>query len=281
MNWKKLLESISESVNNHLRLRNDYLVAENRLLCNQIDGRMRLTDNERQELAEIGVQLGKQVLAEIATVATPATILAWYRTVVNQKVDPSELPQSVGRPRVDKAIEDLVVRMARENRTWGYDRIQGSLKHLGYTISDQTVGNILKRHRIPPAPKRKKTTTWREFVRFHLEVLRATDFFNSEVWNWFGLLISSCLSFLHFSRPQGHAVGMLLHRQLPGMQSVLMKSRTLRAYTQRWGYWVKILCPITDDSMWHNPPGESSRCGRAHRGETTSISRDEQGDALV
>ena len=55
----------------------------------------------------------------------------------------------MGRPRVDKEIEDLVVRMARENRSWGYDRIQGALTHLGYTISDQTVGNILKRHRIP------------------------------------------------------------------------------------------------------------------------------------
>ena len=88
MNWKKLLESISESVNDHLRLRNDYLVAENRLLRNQIDGRVRLTDNERQELAEIGVQLGKQALAEIATVATPDTILAWHRTFVDQKVDP-------------------------------------------------------------------------------------------------------------------------------------------------------------------------------------------------
>ena len=114
--------------------------------------------------------------------------------------------------------------MARENCTWGYDRIQGSLKHLGYAISDQTVGNILKRHSIPPAPERKKTTTWREFVRFHLDVLLATDFFNREVWNWFGLLISYLLGFLHFSRHQGHAVGMLLHRQLHGMRSVLMKS---------------------------------------------------------
>jgi hypothetical protein len=124
MNWKKLLESISESVNDHLRIRNDYLVAENRLLRNQIDGRVRLTDNERQELAEIGVKLGKQALAEIATVATPDAILAWHRTFVDQKVDPSEPRQSVGRPRVDKEIEDLVVRMVRENRTWGYDRIQ-------------------------------------------------------------------------------------------------------------------------------------------------------------
>jgi len=84
--------------------------------------------------------------------------------------------QSVGRPRIDKELEDLVVRMARENRSWGYDRIVGALTNLGYHISDQTVGNILKRHGLPPAPERKKTTTWREFIRLHMDMLMATDF---------------------------------------------------------------------------------------------------------
>src|SRR6266849_3531521 len=165
MNWKNLLESVSESVNDHLRLRNDYLVAENRILRNQIDGRVQLTDSERQELAELGAKFGKKALAEIATVAKAETILAWNRKCADQKVDTSELLKSIGRPRVDKKIEDVVIRMARENRSWGYDRIQGVLKHLGYTISDQTVGNILKRNSISPAPERKKTVTWQEFVR--------------------------------------------------------------------------------------------------------------------
>lgn len=97
---------------------------------------------------------------------------------------------------VDQEVEDLVVRMAQENRTWGYDRIEGALANLGYTISDQTVGNILKRHGILPAPQRKKTVTWREFTRIHREVLGAADFF-CEVWSWFALLISSMLFFLH------------------------------------------------------------------------------------
>ena len=122
---------------------------------------MQLTDNERRELAEIGAKLGKKALAEIATIAQPDTILAWNRKFATPKADTSEPLKSVGRPRVDKEIEDLVIRMARENRSWGYDRIQGALKHLGYTISDQTVGNILKRHSISPAPERKKTVTWR------------------------------------------------------------------------------------------------------------------------
>ena len=152
MDWKKLLGSISASVNNALRLRNEYLLAENRILRQQIPGRVQLTDKDRKELAEIGAKLGKKALAEIATVATLDTILAWHRKFADQKVDTSKPRQSVGRPRVDKEIEDLVVCMARENHSWGYDRIQGALKHLGYTISDQTVGHILKPHGILPAP---------------------------------------------------------------------------------------------------------------------------------
>lgn len=159
MNWKKLLESISESVNDDLRLRNAYLLAENRILHQQIYGRVQLTDNDRKELAELGKQLGKKALEEIATVAKPDTILSWHRTFADQKVDTSEPRKSVGCPHVDKEIEDLVVRMARENRTWGYDRIQGSLKHLGYVISDQTVGNVLKRHVITATSWSHMTST--------------------------------------------------------------------------------------------------------------------------
>lgn len=129
----------------------EYLIAENRILRQQINGRIRLSDHDRKELGELGRQLGRKTLAQIATVAQPDTILAWNRKFADQPVVTCEPPKSVGRPRVDREVEELVVRMARENRSWGYDRIQGALKHLGYTISDQTVGNILKRHRIPPA----------------------------------------------------------------------------------------------------------------------------------
>ncbi|MDH3600360.1 MAG: hypothetical protein OEU26_12045 [Candidatus Tectomicrobia bacterium] len=98
MNWKNLLETVSESVNDQLRLRHDYLVAENRILRNQIDGRVQLTDSERKELAEIGVKLGKQALIEIATVAQADTILAWHRKFATQTVDTSACPKAVGRP---------------------------------------------------------------------------------------------------------------------------------------------------------------------------------------
>jgi putative transposase len=105
----------------------------------------------------------------------------------------------------------LVVRMAQENRSWGYDRIAGALKHLGYTISDQTVGNILKRHGIPPAPERKKTTTWHEFIHTHMDVLVATDFFTTEVWTACGLVTYYVLFFIHVASRKVHVAGMTPH----------------------------------------------------------------------
>jgi putative transposase len=195
MDWKQLLAYISGSVEEELLLRIEYLVAENCILRHQMTRRVQLNDAERRTLAEIGKKLGKQALEEVASIVKPDTILAWHRKLVAQKFDGSKHRQSPGRPRVDPALEELVLRMARENRSWGYDRIQGALKHLGYSISDQTVGNILKRHGLPPAPERKKTT-WRAFIRSHMDVLVATDFFTTEVWTWCGLVTYYILFFL-------------------------------------------------------------------------------------
>ncbi len=181
MDWKMLLACITGSVEEELLLRNEYLVTENLILRHQIEGRVKLTDAERQTLAEIDKKLGKQTLEEIATIVKPDTILAWHRKLVAQKFDGSKQQKSLGRPRVDKALEDLVVQIAQENRSWGYDRIAGALAHLGHEISDQTMGNILKRRGLPPAPDRRKTTTWKDFIRSHMEVLWATDFFSTEV----------------------------------------------------------------------------------------------------
>jgi transposase len=237
--WKNLLESASESVNNDLRLRNGYLIAENRILRNQIHARVQLTDTERKELAEIGAELEKKALAEIATLAKPDTILAWNRKFSNEKVDTSKPSKSVGRLRVDSEIEDLVLRMARENRSWGYDRIQGALKHLGYSISDQSVGNILKRHGLPPAPERKKTLPWGEFVRSHLDVLLAVDFFRSEAWNALGLIISYLLSLLDLGRHPIHSMRWLLYQQMPGACSFLLNVLNLSVHVQSWDGWFK------------------------------------------
>ena len=188
MDWKHLLAYITGTVDQELLLRNEYLVTENRILRNQITGRMRLTDGERKMLADIGYKLGKQALAGVATIVKPDTILAWHRKLVAYKFDGSQQRQSPGRPKIDQELEALIVRIARENRSWGYDRIVGALANLGLTVSDQTVGNVLKRHGIAPAPERKTTTTWKEFIRTHMDVLVATDFFTAEVWTLGGLV---------------------------------------------------------------------------------------------
>jgi len=235
MDWKNLLVSLKASVNQELELRNTYLAMENRILRQQITGRMPLSDSDRRVLAEIGKKLGKKALEEIATVAQADTILAWHRKYTDQLVAPSESHKSVGRPRMDQEIEDLVVRMARENRSWGYDRIVGALGNLGYTSSDQTVGNILKRHSIPPAPERKKTVTWREFIRMHMDVLGATDFFTSEMWNGLRLLIASLLCFIHFGRQHVNAVGRLLYQWRHEVHFRVLRALNIR---QRWVYWI-------------------------------------------
>jgi putative transposase len=182
MDWKTLLAYITGSVDQALLLRNKYLMTENRMLRNQMTGRVRLTDGERKTLAEIGHKLGKQALTEGATIVTPDTLLAWHRRLVAQKFDGSTQRKAPGRPNIDPELEALIVRIARENRSWGYDRIVGALANLGLTVSAQTVGNILKRHGIPPVPERKTTTTWKECIRTHMAVLVATDFFTTEVW---------------------------------------------------------------------------------------------------
>jgi putative transposase len=123
MDWKKLLAYISGSVDEELLLRNEYLVTENRILRDQIKGRLKLSDAERKSLAEIGKKLGKKVLDEVASIVKPETILAWHRRLVAKKFDGSKSRKYPGRPCVDEEIEGLIVRLAKENRSWGYDRI--------------------------------------------------------------------------------------------------------------------------------------------------------------
>ena len=132
---------------------------------------------------------------------------------------------------VDPELEALVVRMARENRSWGYDRIVGALANLGYTVSDQTVGNILKRHGIPPAPERKKTTTWKEFIRIHMDVLVATDFFTAEVWTKVGLVTYYVLFFIHLASRKVHVAGVTPH---PDERWMVQMAR--QATMADWGF---------------------------------------------
>lgn len=194
--WARLLAYVTGHVNQELLLRNEYLVAENRILRAHLPARLRLSDPERSTLAEIAKRLGRKALNDIAHVAKPDTLLAWYRRLVAQKFDGSEHRSYPGRPRLSPEVEALVVRFARENRGWGYDRIVGALGNLGHAISDRTVGNILRRHNIAPAPERSRTTSWKEFIQSHMDVLAGADFFTVEVLSWRGLVTYYVLFFI-------------------------------------------------------------------------------------
>src|ERR1700694_3216353 len=178
--WVRLLAYVTGSVNQELLLRNEYLAAENRSLRAKLPTRLRLGNPERATLAEIGRRLGRKALREVACVAKPDTILGWYRRLIARKFDGSKHRQYPGRPRIQPELEALVVRMARENPGWGYDRIVGALANLGHRLSDQTVGNILRRHGVGPAPKRSQTTSWKDFIAAHMDVLAGADFFTAE-----------------------------------------------------------------------------------------------------
>src|ERR1700674_5125947 len=197
MEWARILAYITGTVDQELLLRNEYLAAENRILRGQLKGRLRFSDAELCSLGEIGRRLGRKALGEVANAALPDTILAWYRRLVARKFDGSRQRRKPGRPRIDRAIEELIVRMAEENPSWGYDRIVGALANLGHEVSDQTVSNVLRRHGLPPAPERKHTTTWAAFIRAHLAVLAGTDFFTVEVLTLRGLVTYYVLFFIH------------------------------------------------------------------------------------
>jgi putative transposase len=229
--WVRLLTYVTGLVNQELLLQNEYLAAENRILRAHLPARLRLSDPERSTLAEIGKRLGRKALAQVACVAKPDTILAWYRKLIAHKFDGSKHRTYPGRPRIDPKLEALILQMARENTGWGYDRIVGALSNLGYRISDQTVGNILKRHGIAPAPKRSQNTTWKEFIRSHMAVLAGIDFFTVEVLTWRGLVTYYVLFFIHLESRRVSLAGMTRHPDQAWMQQMARN-----ATDESWGY---------------------------------------------
>lgn len=125
--------------------------------------RLHLSDDQRRRLAAKAKKIGRRILREVATIVTPETLLAWHRKLIARKYDGSK-QRGPGRPRTQEGIQDLVVRMATENRDWGYRRIQGALANLGHEVARGTIANILKAHGLEPAPERNRKTTWKEFL---------------------------------------------------------------------------------------------------------------------
>lgn len=177
----------------------EYLIEENRVLREHIGTRrMRFTNDQRCRLAARAKKLSRRLLAQVATIVTPATLLAWHRRLIASKYDGSEY-RTPGRPLTASEVSNLVIRMAEENRAWGYRRIQGALANLGHVVAHTTIANILKRHGVEPAPERSRRTTWKEFLSRHWDQIVATDFFTVEVWTCSGLTRFVVLFFMDLS----------------------------------------------------------------------------------
>src|SRR5436853_6437253 len=151
-----LVVSLAGWMNQHKKHVIPYLVEENRILREQIgDRRMRFTDDQRRRLAARAKKIGRKLLNDVATIVTPETLLAWHRRLIAKKYDGSA-NRRPGRPRTAAEVAALVIRMARENRSWGYRRIQGALSNFGHLLASRTIANILKDHAIEPAPERSR-----------------------------------------------------------------------------------------------------------------------------
>src|SRR6266478_181743 len=197
-----------------------YLQEENRVLKAHHGGRrLRLTATERRRLAALAHPLGRQRLQEVATLATPDTLLRWYKRLIAQKFDGSTQRQELGRPRVAEEVEQLVIRIAEENPTWGYRRIQGALANLGHAIDKITVRSILRRRHLEPAPQRRKAgMCWGQFLKMHWEVLAATDFFTVEVATWHGLVTYYVLVVIELATRRVQIAGITPHPTAAFMQ---------------------------------------------------------------
>ena len=206
--WQLLLTILAGWVNRQQQDVIEYLRTENQILKEKL-GRRRilLNDDQRRRLAVKGKVLGRKLLEEFGTLFTPDTILRWHRMLIAKKWDYADRRKSAGRPRVEQEVVDLILRLARENPSWGYDRIQGALANLGHDVADQTVGNVLKRHGIEPVPDRKRQTTWKTFLRAHWDVLAAIDFTTVEVWTTGGLVTFYLLFVMELKTRRVHFAG--------------------------------------------------------------------------
>jgi putative transposase len=166
-----------------------YLQAENRVRRERLGTkRLRFTDGERRLLAERGKGLGRTMLTELARLATPETILRWYRRLIAAKYDGSKTRRSPGRPPTPSAVTKHLLAMARESPSWGYTRLRGALHDLGFDVARSTVQRILRENGIEPAPRRGKTLSWSAFLRAHGGAIAAADFFSVEVLTVGGLV---------------------------------------------------------------------------------------------
>ena len=194
-----------------------YLVEENRLLRRQLGvRRLRLTDADRRRLAARAYRVGRAALREIATIATPDTLLRWHRQLIARKWT---YARKTSRRGALLEIRQLVVRMATENPTWGYTRIQGALTNVGHRVGRSTIRRMLQAAGLPPVPQRP--TSWQTFLKAHWGAIAGADFFTTEVWTSQGLVTYYTVFAIDLASRRVQILGSTPHPEALFMQQVV------------------------------------------------------------
>ncbi|MFI4912337.1 MAG: integrase core domain-containing protein [Sedimentisphaeraceae bacterium JB056] len=203
----------------------DYCIEENRVLRELLEQnygckRIMLTDKQRRQLAKKGYALGKHILADVTVLFQPSTILGWYRKLIAQKYDSSKSGRKSGRPRVTAEKIENVLRIAKSNPSWGYDKIAGIMAYINLPLSRSTVKRILDDHGIVPEPDFQKRVTWKQFLKSHLDVISATDFFTVELLTKRGLVRCMVLFFIDIGTRKVEIAGVKCNPDGQWMQQI-------------------------------------------------------------
>ena len=185
-----------------------YLQEEIRVLKEQLGKKPRFNDDQRRRLALKGKRMGRTALNHFASLVTPNTLLAWHRRLVAQKYDSSQ-SRKAGRPSTKTPIQELILKLARENPSWGYTRIQGALDNLHHEIGRGTIAKVMKAAGLEPSPQRRKGVRWKEFLKAHWQTLAATDFFTVELWTPKGLVRYHVLFIIRLATREVHLAGIV------------------------------------------------------------------------
>ncbi len=205
--WTMLLMMLAGWVNSHQQDVIEYLREENKILREKLGGkRVILNNNQRMRLARLGKKLGRKVLKDACCAFSPDTILKWHRMLIARKYDGSGNRKG-GRKRITPEVIELIIMLARKNKTWGSRRIKGTLKHLGFKVCHTTIDNILKKHGYDPSPDRTRRTKWSEFLKAHWDSLAAIDFFTTEIYTLAGLTRYYVLVCIDYSTRKVEVVG--------------------------------------------------------------------------
>ncbi len=226
--WHLMVLFMASQLNREQQRIIEYLQMENQVLRETLaKGRILLNDDQRRRLAVEAKALGRRLPHDLATIVTPDTLLRWHRELIAQKWDFNALRKKFGRPRTHEEVAKLVVQLAQENPTWGYNRIEGALRNLRVKISDTTIGDILREYGIEPAPDRQRTTTWKTFLKAHWEVLAAVDFTTVEVWTRGGLVTFYILVAMRLSTRRIEIAGATPHPNAAWVQQAARKPHRL------------------------------------------------------